>query len=329
MNKKIVCDFGFRMTKILPPCETEQEIGARVRMIPTAIGQVGQHNLAAHLGHLFEMATGIDGSFSAGAYAVKYGGIPTNRQDRGWFEDPAFLKMFYAAMVEGGVQHGDVIDLVLCIPIDDQGFAGKIHTLLSGPHAFRLRGQSTAHFVVDSVFVTLQGISSFFHFAFDLAGHWRVTCEDDRVYGLEVGGNTLHEVLFDSLADLREATKTHYNLGFWQVIHLMDDYLKTELGVSLPLLQVADIVEQRKIFLGRDIDLTPVIEMFAMRLVKEHLDLISARDLRMCRHLFVAGGTGEAFFSAYQAMDARFQLLPLAQYANAIGALKYSNFCAL
>lgn len=315
------------MTKILPSCQDEEQIGASVRMIPTAIGQIGKHNLSANIGHCFDMASGVDGSFSAGYYAVKYGGIPTNRQDRGWFKDPAFLKMFYAAMVEGGVQHGDLVDLVLCIPIDDQDYAGTIRGLLAGPHAFRLQGQSLVNFHVTNVFITLQGVSAFFHFAFDLAGKWQIDCQDDKVYGLEVGGKTLHEVLFDSLTDIREATKTNYDLGFWQIIYQMDTYLKTEYGVSMSLLQVADIVEKRSIYLDGDIDLTPIIQQYSEALVKEHLDIISGRDLRDCRYLFVAGGTGEAFFSAYKALNDRFVLLPHAQFANVIGAYKYSNYC--
>jgi hypothetical protein len=319
MKRKFAIDFGFRYTKVFPGGKL-----TACRKIPTAIGDATAHNMEISAGHVFENAYGIAGGFSGGVYAVKYGGYPTNRQDRGWFSDPSFFKMFYTVCAEMCVQAGDELDIALCIPINDKESAPAIRQLLEGDHEYTLRGQPPVSFRVTNVFITLQGIAAFFHYALNMNGEPIVNLEEQKTYLLECGGNTLHEVMFDGLVDLTEGTKTHYHMGFWQVINEVYDWLRAEHGITMPLLQVADCVERRSFFLDGNIDLTDIVTDLSMSLAQKHRDLISSHDLRGFQSLQVGGGTGEIFFEEYRKVNPRFELLPFPQFANVIGAYKFA-----
>jgi len=306
MSVKIISvDAGWMNTKIFPGGTINSCL-----VLPTAVGSVAEHKSAVLPDFVFDGASRVDGSFSGGHYAIRYGQADSSRQDRQWYGSPEYLKTMYTACAAAGVQDGDRIILAMCLPIDDDEKAPILRNTLTGN--------------------TQQGIASFFHYYLSMSGKPKIDLSSTKIYIVEAGGNTLQEIMFDGETDIREGTLTHFDKGYWRIVRRMAEYLGQEYGLNLSLLEAAQAVHAGKVFADGEVDLSAKIAEEERALSAEHVRLISRHQERLKNFqvLRAAGGTGERFLPAYQTVNARFELMPNALYSNVVGTYKAARRAA-
>lgn len=318
--KQIAIDGGFLYLKVATGPTSDA-----CQTVPNAIGAVNEHVTGILPDFRFEEATGLPLSFSTGPYAVEYGGIPSNNQDRLWYLSSAikptlsqdFRKMLYTAFALARVQDGDDLELRLCIPLGERKHALTIKNLLFGEHMYKLYGEEQVICNVKQVRIRYQGVYAFIH--------WCQTQNIDpntiNAYLVDIGGNTMHEAMFRHGIDVTEGTKPHYEHGSWQIIQAVQTHCSQELGYDMNPIQAARITRARKVYIKGWIDLTDLIETEIERVAHIHIRHIShhAEMLKGYEYMLLSGGNACDFLKYYQRLDERFQLVPNAFWANVLG----------
>ncbi len=321
MLKRIAIDSGFLYLKVATGPTPDD-----CRAVPNAIGAVNEHTTGVLPDFRFEEAGSLPSPFSTGLYAVDYGGIPSNSQDREWYLNHQsmysalssdFRKMLYTAFAMAGIEDGDDIELRLCIPLGERKHALTIKRLLFGEHMYKLYGEKQVLCNVKQVRIRYQGIYAFIHWCMSRGKDPR----DIDAYLVDIGGNTMHEAMFRHGVDVSEGTKPHYEHGSWQVIQSVQSYCSKQLGYDMNPIQAAQVTRARKVFIREWIDLSEVVELAVERVAHIHTRHMSQHNemLKGFEYMLLSGGNAEDFLKYYQRYDARFQLVPDAFWANVLG----------
>lgn len=327
MNIPIISiDPGSRDGKLYPGGDiTDRMVVAR-----NVFGQINEHRFSG--AHIPDFRFEEPWAFSSDAYALKYGGEPTTKQDPSWLISKEFEQIVFTLLAKAKIQDGNIYKPVFVIPIDDwRQYIDPLKERWTGKHSFKLYGQDPVHFEFDEPDITMQATAAAIHWARNGAGEWIHNLLEMDVAVVDCGARDVNIARLNGMIEVRESSHTLRNMGWWDVVYRVGEWLNQEYSIRVNPLKLAEACEIRlapteiswegpQLFWDdRWIDLSQKVDEYTAyygRMQIAEFQKIIPKDVQT---LLICGGNAFRFLPYYQQVRSSFQLIDFASYASCLG----------
>jgi len=200
-----------------------------------------------------------------------------------------------------------------------------------GPLLNLLKGEwqvNGVKYQVDNVAIVPEGAGALFALALDMeTRRFKDASLLSQAVGIiDVGVYTTDMVLLDK-QQYREAASWSIPTGMGYVLRVVQDYVKTRLGLDLPLHQLYDHVREGQVVLGRTFDLSPVIKEACAGLYETLSAQIQARWENVVLNQIVLVGGGMYYLAdQFKNTWPQAKKFQAPEWANCLGYLTFGRW---